>query len=104
MHAKLAVDAGLDPAIIDALEAGGAPVFTDPAEALIHEFCSCLLETKNIDDDLYARALSRFGETGLIDLMATFTHYTTISLTLNSFEVPAPDGFKAPAFPHGRTP
>ena len=36
--------------------------------------------------------------------MATFTHYTTISLTLNSFEVPAPKGYKAPSFPHGRRP
>lgn len=103
VHAKMAVDAGVDQSIIDALEAGTAPVFSDPDEALIHEFCTSLLERKRIDDGLYERALARFGERGLIDLMATFTHYTTISLTLNSFEVPAPDNYKKPPFPHGRT-
>jgi 4-carboxymuconolactone decarboxylase len=104
VHAKLAVDAGVDPAIIDALEAGTRPVFADAGEALIHEFCTALLETKRIGDDLYGRPLALLGETGLIDFMALFTHYTTISLTLNSFQVPAPAGFKAPSFPHGRFP
>ena len=104
VHAKLAVDAGVDAAIIGALEAGTPPAFTDTGEALIHEFCTDLLEKKCISDDLYGRALAGFGERGLIDLMATFTHYTTISLTLNSFEVPAPKGYKAPSFPHGRRP
>jgi hypothetical protein len=42
-----------------------------------------------------------FGEAGVIDLMATLTHYTVVSLTLNSFQVPVPDG-TAPPFGPGR--
>ena len=45
--------------------------FADADEALIHEFCTSLLEKRRISDDLYGRAMGSFGERGLIDLMAT---------------------------------
>ena len=71
VHAKIAVDAGVDVAIIEAFEAGTPPAFADADEALIHEFCSSLLEKRHIPDNLYGRAIVSFCEKGLIDLMAT---------------------------------
>ena len=103
-HSVMAVKAGLDPAIVAAIEAGRRPEFTSDDETTIYEFCMTLLEKKGVDDALYARCLAVLGERGMIDLMATFTHYSTVSMTLNAFRVPAPEGYKAPSFPHGRAP
>jgi 4-carboxymuconolactone decarboxylase len=84
-HSAFAVKAGIDPAVIEALEAGRGPAFKNDDEATIYDFCMTLLEKKGVDDALYARCLAVLGERGLIDLMATFTHYSTVSMTLNTF-------------------
>ncbi len=102
VHSRMAVEAGIDPAVIAALEAGRRPDFEHPDEARLYDFCMALLDKKKVGDETYAGLLDLVGERGLIDLMATFTHYTVVSMTLNSFQVPAPDGFDAPACPHGR--
>lgn len=102
VHSRLAVEAGVAQSVIDTLEAGGRPDFDHDDEAVIYDFCMSLLDARKVGEQTYKAALETLGERGLIDLMATFTHYTTVSMTLNAFEVPAPDGFKAPPFPHGR--
>lgn len=102
VHSKLAVDAGIDQAVIDALEAGERPPLKNDDEIVIYDFCTALLEKRKVDDETYARALDTLGERGLIDVLGTFTHYTVVSMSLNTFEVPAPEGYKKPSFPHGR--
>jgi 4-carboxymuconolactone decarboxylase len=101
-HSVMAVKAGLDPATVAALEAGTRPDFKNDDEATIYDFCMTLLEKKGVDDALYAKTLELLGERGLIDLMSCYTHYCTVSMTLNTFQVPAPEGYKTPSFPHGR--
>jgi len=101
-HSKFAVVAGIDAAVIAAIEAGRRPSFAKDDEATIYDFCMMLLETKKVDDATYRKCFDLLGERGFIDLMATFTHYFTVSMTLNTFRVPAPEGYKTPSFAHGR--
>ena len=103
VHSRLAVEAGIEPAIIEALEAERRPDFADDGQARLYDFCMALLDHKKVPEAAYADLLEIVGERGLIDLMATFAHYTVVSMTLNSFEMAAPEGFEAPAFAHGRT-
>jgi 4-carboxymuconolactone decarboxylase len=37
-----------------------------------------------------------FGEQGLVEMMATIGYYTTVSMTLNAFEVPVAEGVEPP--------
>ncbi len=101
-HSAFAVRAGLDPAIVAAMEAGKRPDFADKDEEAVYDFCMTLLDKKRVDDATYKRCFDALGERGFIDLMSAFIHYSTVSMTLNSFQVPAPEGYKKPPFPHGR--
>ena len=101
-HTKMALNAGLAPEVIDAIEAQRRPDFKHDDEAAVYDFLTMLLNKKRVDDATYRRCFDVLGERGFIDLMAALTHYSTVSLTLNTFRVPAPDGYAAPAFPHGR--
>ena len=101
-HSQFAVKAGIDPVVIKAIEEGRRPDFAKQDEAVIYDFCMTLLEKKQVDDATYAACLNVLGERGLIDLMAAFTHYSTVSMALGTFRVPAPQGYPAPSFPHGR--
>ena len=68
----------------------------------IYDFLTILLTTSKVDDPTYARCLDVLGERGIIDLMATVTHYTVVSMTLNTFHVPVPEGAETPPFGPGR--
>ena len=100
-HSRLAREAGLDPAILDALEAGRRPDFANDDEAAVYDFLTPLLETTHVDDAAYEKCLAALGERGLIDLMAMVTHYTIVSMTLNTFRMPVPAD-QTPPFGPGR--
>src|SRR5690349_5661949 len=74
-HEPLAHEAGLSPALIDAIRGGTAP----PAaadEAVIIELCSALLADGRVPDALYARALALLGEAGVVDVVCAVGYYT----------------------------
>ena len=101
-HSRLAQEAGLESAIIDAVEQGRRPDFVNEDEAAVYDFLTSLLNTTKVDDATYARCFEALGERGLIDLMAANTHYTVVSMTLNTFRVPVPEGRETPSFGPGR--
>jgi len=101
-HSRLALEAGISQPVIDAIHEGQAPAFGEPDEQAIYDFCTGVFEAKRVEDAVYRRCLELFGEAGVIDLMATLTHYTMVSLTLNSFQVPVSEGAKTPPFGPGR--
>ena len=101
-HSRLAIEAGIDPSVIDAIKEGRWPGFANADEEVIYEFCMTMLEKKAVDDETYARCLEVLGQRGLIDLAATMTHYTMIAITLNAFAVPLPEGAETPPFGPGR--
>jgi len=101
-HSRLAREAGIDPPVIKALEEDRRPDFVKADEEAVYDFLTSLLHTSKVDDATYARCLEALGERGIIDLMATVTHYTVVSMTLNTFRVPVPEGAETPPFGPGR--
>ncbi|HXP12984.1 MAG TPA: carboxymuconolactone decarboxylase family protein [Stellaceae bacterium] len=91
-HRKFALEAGLAPAMCDAIARGERPQAMSADEALVHDYASELLKTKGVSDDLFARALQRFGEEGVIDLTVCIGYYGMIGLTLNADRTPLPEG------------
>jgi 4-carboxymuconolactone decarboxylase len=69
-HAPLAVKAGLDPSVIAAIGAGRKPDNMKDDEAIAWEFTTQLRRDHSVDDPTYAKALEKFGEPGIIDLIA----------------------------------
>ena len=98
-HYPLAMKAGLEPAVADDLANGVRPRSMSDDEALVYDFSTALHRDGTVDDDLYARAVSRFGEQGVIDLVAVNGYYDLVSMTLGVARVGLPAGTAPPLKP-----
>src|SRR5581483_3734620 len=89
-HRKLALEAGLDAAIVDAIAAGERPAKLSEAESAVYDFASELLYTKQVSDPAFARAREHLGEQGVVDLIGTVGYYSLVSMCLNVDRYPLP--------------
>lgn len=99
MHRPIAEQAGLKPALIEAIAARRELHFDDADQALTCELATALARTSTLDAALYARGLQRFGERGLVEFVALVGYYTMVAMTLNAFAVALPEGVKPPLPP-----
>src|SRR5690348_2423834 len=79
-HRRLAIEAGLKPAICDAVATGTRPQGMQDDEAEVYDFCTELLATGQVSDATYGRINSRFGERGVIDLIGAVGYYSLVSM------------------------
>ena len=98
-HKKLALEAGLAPAVIDAVEARKRPDFVNDDEAVIYDFAQELLTRHDVSDARYAAADAALGRAGVVELVSVLGYYTLVSMTLNVFRAPLPDGVAPPLAP-----
>lgn len=91
-HKPFALEAGLDPGVIEAIRQGQEPDFAHADEAALHAFARAVHERHRVPDAVYRRALDTLGEDGVVDLTGILGYYTLISMTLNIFEIPPGDG------------
>ena len=97
-HRALAIKAGVAERALDQLTKGEHPDFSGD-EQLSYSIASQMLTQHRLKDDTYAHGLEVFGETAMIELVATVGYYCLISLTLNAFEIPLEAGMRDP-FPN----
>jgi 4-carboxymuconolactone decarboxylase len=90
-HRRMALDAGLDPAVADAIATGATPDL-DPDGTAVYEFVTELLERGGVDDAAFAAVESRWGKRGAADLIGAVGYYTLVSFVLNVDRYPLPDG------------
>lgn len=91
-HKDIALKAGLAPEIVEAVRARKKPAFEKDDEAVVHDFVLSLNLERRVTDDLYARAVAILGEDRIVDLVGVLGYYTLISMTINAFEIAAPEG------------
>ncbi len=96
-HKPLGLAAGLTPDVIEAIRTNHQPAFNLKDEAVVYSFAQCLHTERQIDNDLYARAISVLGAGAVVDLTGILGYYTLISMTINVFAVQPLDG-ATPAF------
>lgn len=89
-HARIAREAGVADAVVDAIGAGQEPGFTEDDERIVHATARELLTKGHLSPASYAAARELLGDTGAVELVALCGYYTTISFLLNAFEVPPP--------------
>ena len=91
-HHKNALQAGLSPAIIDAVALGKRPPTMQPDEEIIYNFTSELVNTKQVSDSAFRAAVDKFGERTVVDLIGTIGYYHFVSMLLNVDRYPMPEG------------
>ena len=95
-HLGYAAKSGLSADVIAALEKGQRPDFDEEADDIVFDVTTELLDTRSVSDAAYEAALSEFGETGVVELVSLIGFYTMITLSLNAFQVPIPEGAAPP--------
>jgi 4-carboxymuconolactone decarboxylase len=80
---------GLPAEKVQALIAGLHTSCEDPRQQIVYELTSTLLEPRIVPSGLFHRAIELLGHAGLTDLIAFIGYFTTVSLTLRAYDVPA---------------
>jgi 4-carboxymuconolactone decarboxylase len=98
-HHPLALEAGLAPEVAADLAQGKRPSGMQDDEASVYQFCKELHATKAVSDATFKALADKFGERGVIDLIALTGYYTMLAMLLNVAQQPLPNNAPPPLSP-----
>ena len=99
-HYRIALDAGVEPATVNAIAEGRVPEILPDDERILHDLFTELNRDKQVSDSTYARAVAEFGERGVIDSIGIIGYYTLLAMALNTARTPVPESADpVPALP-----
>jgi 4-carboxymuconolactone decarboxylase len=91
-HARHGLEAGLSPAVVDAIRDRRKPDFTRDDERLIYDLVTEMNETRTLSQPTYDRAVAALGLDHVIELITSIGFYTMVAIMLNGFDAPVPGG------------
>jgi len=94
-HVRYAHDAGIPEAVTEAIRLGETPELADADQRIVHAVAVELTRDHRLGGATFEAAVAELGLPALSDLIAIVGYYGLVSLTLNAFEIPAPDGSSA---------
>jgi len=89
-HAKIAAEAGLPAAAIEAIRTDKDPGFTDSKERLVYDFARELITSKRVSDATYDAVTKTFGTAGAVELAGMVGYYSMVAMTLNAHDINPP--------------
>ena len=95
IHSRLAREAGLAPAIIDAIATNRIPDM-DPETAAVHAFCMEAHKSGRVPDAAFDEVRQRFGLEGALELLALCGYYSLMAMVLNTAGLPLPNDAPPP--------
>jgi 4-carboxymuconolactone decarboxylase len=87
-HVAIAEKAGISPEIATALAAGQRPAGMDEGEQAVYDFCDELHRNHSVSDATYGKALDKFGEQGVVDIISVNGYYTWFAMIMNTSRTP----------------
>ncbi len=100
-HEPMALKAGVKPATIRDIKAGRAPKTAPKDERALYDFIKELYKTRRVGDRTYKRVRAFLDDAAMVEFIGILGYYALISMTLNTFRAPLPEGeplpFKEPA-------
>ena len=82
-QAKTALNAGLDPAVIEAINAGEPPDFDAETDAAVHAVTRELLATGTLSDDGFKNAEAALGYHRMVEIVGAIGHFCTTAMMAN---------------------
>jgi 4-carboxymuconolactone decarboxylase len=95
-HHPIALKQGLRREIADAIAEGSRPVAMADDEEIAYDTATEILRLKRVSDTTYKRALARFGEQGVIDLLGLVGYYNFLAIVMNATRTGMPEGAVEP--------
>jgi 4-carboxymuconolactone decarboxylase len=88
-HERAAKAAGLPNDKVEAILSGLTTSFSDKREQVVYEVATCLANSRWVGKGLYDRAVEALGHVGITDVITLMGFYTSVSMTLAFYDVPA---------------
>src|SRR5215472_446820 len=88
-HERAGKAAGLPADKVEAMLAGLPASFDDEREQVVYEMATCLANSRWVSKGLNERAVKALGHVGINDVICLMGHYTSVSMTLAFYDVPA---------------
>lgn len=92
IHRTIAEREGVLPATCDAIAQGRRPDDMTADETLIYDALEELRANRCFSDVTYDRVRQRFGEQGVIDMVAHYGYYSLLAMTMNVARTAVPEG------------
>ena len=91
-HYRQALEAGLKREIGDAVREGRRPTGMAEDEEIVYDLLTEVLVNKGASDATYQRAISKFGEKGVIDIIGIAGYYALLAMVMNVARTAVPEG------------
>ena len=88
-HERAGKAAGLTNAQVEAMLIGLTTSFEDEREQVVYEMAMALANSRWVPQGLYDRAVKALGHVGITDVICLIGYYTSVSMTLAFYDVPA---------------
>ena len=95
-HAVIAEKQGVKPESIRAIQAGRPPKSAPKDEMAIYAFVKELYAKRRVSTPTFNRVKKLLGDAGTVELVGILGYYAMVSMTLNTFQAPLPQGTKPP--------
>jgi 4-carboxymuconolactone decarboxylase len=88
-HERRGKEVGLPADKVEALISGLPTSFSDSREQIVYEIAMTLANSRWVPQGLYDRAVGALGHVGITDVITLMGYYTSVSMTLAFYDVPA---------------
>jgi 4-carboxymuconolactone decarboxylase len=95
-HHPAAMKAGLRREIADAIAEGSRPSGMAEDEEIAYDLATEILRLKRVSDTTYRRAVAKFGEQGVIDLLGVVGYYNFLAIVMNATRTALPANVPEP--------
>jgi 4-carboxymuconolactone decarboxylase len=99
MHSKLALEAGLDKKVVEAIAINREPSNLSEEEKAVYAFCREVHASGHAGDAAFDAIRERFGLDGALELIALNGYYTLMAMLLNTAGLPLPGNADPPLKP-----
>jgi 4-carboxymuconolactone decarboxylase len=96
MHAPMAEKQGVKPQTVREIQAGRPPKSAARDESAVYTFVKELYANRRVSTSTYNRAKKILGDAGVVELVGILGYYAMVSMTLNTFKAPLPEGMAVP--------
>ncbi|MDY7579218.1 carboxymuconolactone decarboxylase family protein [Herbaspirillum sp. RTI4] len=91
LHQPIALKVGIKQEVIDAIADGRTPTGLSEDEQIVYDFSTEINTNKGVSDVTYQKAKTRFGDTGVIDMLGVNGYYTFLAIVMNGTRTANPD-------------
>jgi 4-carboxymuconolactone decarboxylase len=95
-HFPAAIKAGLRREIGEAIAEGVRPRGMADDEEAVYDLATEILRLKRVSDPTYQRAVAKFGEQGVIDLLGVVGYYNLLAIVMNATRTALPPNVAEP--------